>query len=368
MRSLGAALIALAFTWVSLGSISAQQQRTGAGRGSASSGAFKVSCPGSNCDRVRIESVVPWGTDAVGVRSLIASSSKGVYVLSCDEVFDACDANVGSIYEYFEKSGQKRKESYLEGPKNVRYKCKLDVFIPHASAGETMKDIRACEATEGEFAGEIECAKWVRRRLLALGASCPESEAQAACRSFQELVAARDPDVMDDFALRDHVYACFLPREDEFFELGFNDPRPHGWHRPDTYEQASGYSSNSFLFTTASTLNYFKDGVWDKSRMYRDVGRWIYYPMDSSADPDALGVFAAGNAAEYKGNNIQIDGANLSFTDRYKNKVGTETEHSIDVQLSTGRFTERYEVIGSGETADRTSGRCLIISENDTPR
>jgi hypothetical protein len=45
---------------------------------------------------------------------------------------------------------------------------------------------------------------------------CPDAEAQEACKSYQELVKAKDKTLPDD------AYICFRKKEDEFFALTFS--------------------------------------------------------------------------------------------------------------------------------------------------
>src|SRR4030081_1303952 len=54
--------------------------------------------------------------------------------------------------------------------------------------------------------------------------SCPEVRATAACHSFQELYASRDPELLDELS-KGHDYVCFLPtNEDVFYVVWFTGP------------------------------------------------------------------------------------------------------------------------------------------------
>ena len=52
---------------------------------------------------------------------------------------------------------------------------------------------------------------------------------------------------MDDLATKDHVFACFLPSKDEFFEITFTEPSAGRWNRPSSQDKQRGISEDALV-------------------------------------------------------------------------------------------------------------------------
>src|SRR6266849_2032708 len=95
---------------------------------------------------------------------------------------------------------------------------------------------------------------------------CPDAEAQQGCKSYQELLKAKDQ------SLPDHAYICFRKKTDEFFAVMFRIPyfKKH-WDGEYKEMVLDETPIPGFGYTQA-----YVDGVLDSSRMptFSFQGQW----------------------------------------------------------------------------------------------
>jgi hypothetical protein len=206
------------------------------------------------------------------------------------------------------------------------------------SAAEEQKWMQQCRAG-GSGLSDSQCALWVSRKEFVHKADCADHDASIACGSFQELVKADDADLMLDLARQDHVYACFRPQEDVFLEIYFSDPNDGPWQN----DQRASYRPGT------ANVRYYKSGIATEGISFHDSGRWT------------RGLTASSSDAVFRGEAIRIEGSRFAASQMYKNESKLDIHHTIVLQLSTGRFTEKFEEQPSGETVDEYSGRCLVL-------
>jgi hypothetical protein len=202
---------------------------------------------------------------------------------------------------------------------------------------------------------------WLRRQIAIAKAPCPEPGASTACHSFKELVAAGDAELMDDLATKDHVYACFLPATDEFFEITFSEPTVGGWENPNSEDKQKGISESYLVAFGGTQFVSYKNGLVDPDRTFQEIARWVYLPLGHKNDMSYLAKYATSDTSKFQGEKIQIELGRFDFSEEFKNRRGTQTTHTVSVQLATGRFTEKYATPDSGILLDSVSGRCLIV-------
>lgn len=201
-------------------------------------------------------------------------------------------------------------------------------------AADEQKWMQQCKAG-GSGLSDTQCALWVSRKEFVHKADCTVHDASIACGSFQELVKADDTDLMLDLARQDHVYACFRPQQDVFLEIYFSDPNDGPWQ-------------NSYRTGTAN-VRYYKNGIGAEGISLHDSGKWT------------RGLNSSGSDTVFHGDNIRIEGSRFEASQMYKNESKLDIHHTIVLQLSTGRFTEKFEEQPSAETVDEYSGRCFVL-------
>lgn len=350
----GSALAVAVFFW--LGSPTALAQRV------PSTALANKNCSGLHCAFVRIDDVTTWGK---GLKYITASGSAGTYILSC-LTFENCQIPVqAELYEYSEQpltEPDDDRYAFLTGPKVEHEQYTLEVIVPLPVA-EVRRLIGQCQGSD-QFATEADCGKWITRKLAIERTACPDPEAVTACKSFEELVHANDRDVMNDLANQDHVYACFLPDKDEFFEVTFSEPTWFSFAPPDGEQVKEGVPRNALTIRGGSEFAYYKDGVGDENRSLHNIGNWIYFPLGDKTDLQSMRKNATSKRAQFKGKNIEIDGDRWTLSETYKNQAGTETTLTVTVQLATGRFKEDFILTGTGQNMEENSGRCLIVPSN----
>jgi hypothetical protein len=268
----------------------------------------------------------------------------------------------GRDYEYSEQQVEDLaddRHAFLTGSGLNHEQYSLDVIIPHLSAAEVHNLIATCRSSD-QSAGESACGRWVRRKLAIQKMACPDSLAATACNSFKELVRANDANVMHDLTHSDHVYACFLPDKDEFFEVIFSEPNSSGFAPPSAEQIKEGVPPNALTISGGSRFAYYKNGVEDEKMSLHNLGNWIYFPLGNKTDPQSLRQNATSKRAEFKGNNIEIEDDRWILTETYKNQAGTDTRHTVTVQLATGRFEQSFVLTEIGGDAGEP-GRCMIV-------
>jgi hypothetical protein len=164
------------------------------------------------------------------------------------------------------------------------------------------------------------------------------------------LVKDDDADMMRDLARQDHVYACFRPQQDMFLEIYFSDPNDGVWRK----------DAHTMVRPGEAEVRYYKNGVASPGISFHSDGEWIY--TLTGREGSNLSTFRAPNGdAAFAGMNIRIAGSRFEASQTYKNESNLNILHTLVLQLSTGRFTERYEVQVSGEAVNEYSGRCFVL-------
>jgi hypothetical protein len=296
------------------------------------------------------------------LKYITAFGKAGTYILSC--VGKGCQVPIeGKEYEYSELQAEEAggdRYAFLTGPHVNHEQYHLEVIVPELPLLEIRNLIGRCQNSD-RFADEADCGKWITRKLAIQRAASPDPEAAIAFKSFQELVRENDPDVLNGLAHQDHVYACFLPGKDEFFEVTFSEPTWFSFAPPDAEQVKDGVPKSALTIIGGSEFAYYKNGIGDEDRSLHNIGNWIYFPLGDKTDPQSMRRNATSKRARFKGKNIEIEDGRWTLTETYKNLSGTETRHTVTVQLTTGRFEENFVLDETGKEVSEGSGRCLIV-------
>jgi hypothetical protein len=238
---------------------------------------------------------------------------------------------------------------------------------------------------------------------------CTDPDSMVACKSFKQLVDARDKDLMDsltgdrDSQKRHFAYVCMRPKDDAFTVVEFDEPLPEEY-RPYSPPDAA---TNVVTLLQENEAFPYKEGMpvmqhldaqkkWfedhDDFSLY-EIG-WIYvdswqsgiattYVSDfgkwrrplpqghNHSDEDAtfesahqwLTQFNEANANQLASADdrekprIGVDDTSISVRYSFKNKNDDHTDYRLTIQRSTGRFTESFEATGIEPFED--SGTCM---------
>jgi hypothetical protein len=233
---------------------------------------------------------------------------------------------------------------------------------------------------------------------------CDEPASTLACRSFKQLLTARDEDLLDAIygrygAGENHIsYACLRPGDDTFVVVEFNRPRSSRYYQGSLAVKLSltygVFGSGGKLQVSESAEQLWMDSL-DEHHSYATGGAALYLYQNGIAtalirDPGIWSTFGSCDSlntpcdgATYEGGyfwieqfnkengnklaaddkpehgHINIDESRLYVHYSYANKNDTTTDYSLIIQSSTGRFTETFEESGGKRSED--SGTCKVF-------
>jgi hypothetical protein len=304
---------------------------------------------------------------------VVVSNSEGTYLLKCYPWDQYCKVpTTNGSYEFI-STGEKwvtsakdlfggrpgEKDAFLRAAGGFLGVYQLEAHVPITPGSEVQRLIATCKAKGDIYSDEVVCAKWLNRREEARRAACPDADATVACRSFQELIKAGD--FMGDFAEKEHVFTCFRKNEDMFFNLWFGEPGERGWQQDNTKDRTLTQSG-------IAAFDYYKQGLWSFNLSVGVYGKWRYIPPGPVCNATCRKEATSGNSG-YEGQNevggsIRIDNERAILSESFDNKSGSRTTHEVIVQLSTGRFTERYMLPKSSgmDEPEESTGRCIILA------
>jgi hypothetical protein len=165
--------------------------------------------------------------------------------------------------------------------------------------------------------------------------TCPDAEAQQACKSYQELLKAKDPGLPASGS-----FICFRKNMDQFFVVHISKPYfPKHWDKElkqmvadESARPGSGYAHTyKDGVLDLGTMPYlFFSGQWQPI-LYSDSGIFasdkINRTMQDVNDPDV---------------GISIDETQVNVGYKYKNRFEKTILYTLTIQRSTGRFAESF--------------------------
>lgn len=132
------------------------------------------------------------------------------------------------------------------------------------------------------------------------------------CQSFKDMLDHDDPDISAYFYSRDtytHTYACFDETSTRFFVVALYHVQQFGQFREEVFDNGQ---SNTFY---AAKIDWSAD----------NSGEIIFTKRGQR--PQTVG---------------SIDQSSLTYQTRYLNKMKTQTERTLNIRWSTGRYTENF--------------------------
>jgi hypothetical protein len=238
---------------------------------------------------------------------------------------------------------------------------------------------------------------------------CTDPDSMVACKSFKQLVNARDKDLLDslvgdkDSRQRHFAYVCLRPKSDVFKIVEFNEPLPgeyspyspprtanndvswlpemqafpHGEGKPvmqlmdaqkKWYEDHDDFSAYQFgsVYVESWENGILADYVSDFGKWRRPSPQGHTHSNEDATFESAhqwLADFNEANANQLsavddqKHPRISVGDTAIYVRYSYKNKSNDDTDYTLNIQRSTGRFTESFVATGIEPFED--SGTCM---------
>ena len=245
---------------------------------------------------------------------------------------------------------------------------------------------------------------------------CVDHNTAAACRSFKQLVDARDERLLNDVLgqpghNKRHIsYVCLRPQEDTFNVIEFDIPQPQEYRQPYTQlnellgnksvsdlremskqmmEHAEFMDSSVSLYTMDQWFqDHSKESVYAQGYVgvsrYQDglyigpadeIGEWSRPASDPRVfqqDPPAwfTGAYAwiEGFNSQHdnvsaeddnpKHAHITVDPYSIHIHYKYENPAGDLVDYAMQINRSTGRFIEYFKF---PYDHNEVSGTCMIF-------
>lgn len=228
---------------------------------------------------------------------------------------------------------------------------------------------------------------------------CTDPDSMVACKSLKQLVDARDKDLMgsltgDKDSRKSHfAYVCLRPKEDIFTVVEFDEPSPEEFRRypppgaakdpvalmqeDEAFPYKEGASTMQHLHAQEKWYEDHDDySLYEFGWVYlyswehgilvdlvSDLGKWQRPSPQGHgrSDEDAtfesahhwLADFNEANANQLASADdrekprISVGDASISVQYSFKNKNDDYTDYTLNIQRSTGRFTESFEARGT---------------------
>jgi hypothetical protein len=238
---------------------------------------------------------------------------------------------------------------------------------------------------------------------------CTDADSMAACKSFKQLVDARDKGLLDsltgskDVGKKHFAYVCLRPKNDSFKIVDFYEPSsgeyrsysppdlpknllsameeqdafpyekglpviPHMDAQKIWYEDHDDFHMYEFdtvyveAWENGIMADYVSDsGKWRRASFQGHIlaqtgasfeGAFEWLTRYSKANDNKLAVIDNPEHAH-----ISIDDTSIYVRYSFKNKNGDFTGYTLNIQRSTGRFTESFAAPGLDSYDD--SGTCM---------
>jgi hypothetical protein len=148
------------------------------------------------------------------------------------------------------------------------------------------------------------------------------------CKSFNEMLAAQDKDVLRSLAGSDQAYVCFRTGEDVFTIVSFEKT-------DDLYSFKK--TATSIAETSGfPTLTRYKEGVSEDYQPF-----WGKWRKLASASNETAHFIGGGSAL--RPFRVSIDNSEVSVSYQWKNVSNTITTYTLQIRRSTKRGLETLE-------------------------
>ncbi|HET8892091.1 MAG TPA: hypothetical protein VFQ41_24550 [Candidatus Angelobacter sp.] len=149
------------------------------------------------------------------------------------------------------------------------------------------------------------------------------------CKSFNDMIAAQDTDLLTSLTGHYQAYVCFRTGEDVFTVVSFQDTEVLS-----DFKRVTG-TGMAETFGLAE-LNRYKDGVSEDSKLF--TGKWHKL---QTASNDAAYFSGGGLAANPS--SIHVNASEVSVSYKWKNVSNTITTYTLQIRRSTKRGLETLE-------------------------
>ncbi|MGC1462286.1 MAG: hypothetical protein WA802_08800 [Terracidiphilus sp.] len=236
---------------------------------------------------------------------------------------------------------------------------------------------------------------------------CTDPNTMTACKSFKQLVEARDKDILKAlFGEKGHgethySYICPETNKDHFIAVYFDLPQPKTFERYWTSSLTSIDRGPNILTAfdeklpadSAIANKWYDDHSDDKLYAFEfvsketydkgvltewllDFGRWSMPDVSELQDNRGLsyegawawlenqarrGDNSAASADDPEQPHIELDPASVFVYYSFVSQLDTLTGYTLQIQRSTGRFTETYRPAKMLPT--ESSGTCMVFKE-----
>ncbi len=180
---------------------------------------------------------------------------------------------------------------------------------------------------------------------------CPDAEAQQGCKSYQELLKAKDE------GLPQNGYICFRKKADEFFVVSFSRP-PYfikHWNQESKQMEPDNDTPHSGIGYTET----YKDGVLDSTTMphFNFSGQWTLLLESPNFTSDRINFKKQDESDHDQG--ISIDATQFNAVLKYENKLEKTVRYTLTIQRSTGRFAESFRLESEKIPFSESTGYCV---------
>jgi hypothetical protein len=174
-------------------------------------------------------------------------------------------------------------------------------------------------------------------------------------KSFDELVAAKDKDILYFLHSANPTYFCFMPDEDEFTILTYTLPHPNSWiplkKDGSSFPAVNDYHTFAFV--------QYRDGLSYSSR--HGTFHWVKYFSDS----DPASTESKDMLGEKFPFELTVNGEEADVAFSFENEGNTITRYSLVIQQSTKRFVRTLSTGDPNNPAIHgqsftVAGRCIL--------
>lgn len=184
--------------------------------------------------------------------------------------------------------------------------------------------------------------------LLPVPLDCSQFDFSQGCRSFNEMVASKDRDVVAVMEGGNESFACFRPDEDVFIIVSFP-----------SFDEKRTVQATPRIMEHPGSLMYtrFKAGISDDFQYSQ--GTWRRF---TNLPSDYTNFYSLP-----KFPNASIDNSEISIAYTYDNIGGRKTDYSFKIRRSTLRFVEVFEIPSDKKddksvTQIKVSGHCSQLT------
>lgn len=201
-----------------------------------------------------------------------------------------------------------------------------------------------------------------------------------SCRSFHELLNTKDADILEKIGKGNEAFVCFRADQDSFFIAEYSRITWSSWIRDSEGWPNDATSGPFYAYGSASMTNY-RRGQDDDWYAAGPLGKWkAWGHMGKYAPKNGAPLITDGPPPMFSEKcsfpdgekcSFFIDNTGFKFFRNFTNKNEGTTDYSLEIRLSTGRYTETYswskaKDLDAGE--DTNTGRCEVYSEGKKVR